>query len=69
MLRAAGSVPARTSSCLRVASMSSFKQFLAENKLWWITPIVIVAALVAYVLITGSGGEGAGDSPFEYDQY
>ena len=49
--------------------MSSFKQFLAENKLWWITPIVIVAALVAYVLITGSGGEGAGDSPFEYDQY
>lgn len=47
--------------------MSSFKQFLAENKLWWITPIVIVAALVAYVLLTDPSG--AGDNPFHYDQY
>ncbi len=48
--------------------MTSFRQFLAENKLWWITPIVVVAAFVIYVLVTSDAG-GAGDSPFEYDQY
>jgi len=51
--------------------MSSFKQFLAENKLWWILPIVIVLALVGWMLLSdppGSGKPGE-DSPFLYDSY
>jgi len=48
--------------------MSSFRQFLVENKLWWILPIVIVLALVGYLLIFG-GADGAADSPFNYDMY
>ena len=47
--------------------MTTFKQFLTENRAWWITPIVIVAALVAYVLLAGPGGTA--DSAFVYDQY
>ena len=49
--------------------MASFRQFLAENKLWWVTPIVLVAALVVYVLIFDGVPEGEGDSPFIYDEY
>jgi len=52
----------------RVATMTSFRQFLVENKLWWILPIVIVLALVGYLLIFG-GPDGAADSPFNYDMY
>ena len=48
--------------------MTSFRQFLVENKLWWILPIVIVLALVGYLLIFG-GPDGAADSPFNYDMY
>ena len=47
--------------------MSSFRQFLGENKLWWILPIVIVLGLVGYLIFTNSGS-GA-DSPFNYDMY
>jgi Family of unknown function (DUF5989) len=50
--------------------MSSFKQFLAENKLWWIVPIVIVLGLVAWMLFGGGGaGKAGADSPFVYDSY
>ncbi|HZL99990.1 MAG TPA: DUF5989 family protein [Planctomycetota bacterium] len=52
--------------------MSSFRQFLVENKFWWITPIVIVLILVGWLLFqTGGpgGGEATGDSPFIYDAY
>jgi hypothetical protein len=49
--------------------MSSFRQFLVENKFWWITPIVIVLILVGWLLFqTGQGGS-ASDSPFIYDAY
>ncbi len=47
--------------------MSTFRQFLAENKLWWILPIVIVLCLVGYLLFFG--GADASDSPFAYDLY
>jgi uncharacterized membrane protein YgdD (TMEM256/DUF423 family) len=50
--------------------MSSFREFLAENKFWWITPIVIVLLLVGWLLIkTGGHEETGGDSPFVYDAY
>jgi hypothetical protein len=50
--------------------MSSFKQFLAENKLWWIVPIVIVLGLVGWMLFAGQGDATSGaDSPFLYDSY
>ena len=50
--------------------MSSFRAFLAENKFWWITPIVIVLLLVGWLLFM-SGGQKAqdGGSPFIYDAY
>jgi hypothetical protein len=47
--------------------MSSFRQFLVENKLWWILPIVIVLCLVGYLLFFG--GDPTADSPFNYDMY
>jgi len=49
--------------------MSSFRQFLGENKLWWITPIVIVLILVGWLLFQTSHGEDSGASPFVYDAY
>jgi len=50
--------------------MSSFRQFLVENKFWWITPIVIVLLLVGWLLFQTSRGEATGgDSPFVYDAY
>jgi len=50
--------------------MSSFKQFLGENKLWWIIPIVIVLGLVAWMLFSEPEGAKPGaDSPFLYDSY
>ena len=50
--------------------MSSFRQFLAENKTWWILPILIVFAIVGYVLISDQpAGIQGQDSPFTYDEY
>ena len=49
--------------------MSSFRQFLVENKLWWITPIVIVLILVGWLLIQTGRGGSSGDNPFVYDAY
>lgn len=46
--------------------MNAFLRFLGENKIWWIAPIVIVLALVAYVVWTG-GDQGG--TPFSYDHY
>lgn len=50
--------------------MSSFLKFLGENKVWWITPIVIVLGLVAYLLYAEQSSGAAGeDAPFVYDLY
>jgi hypothetical protein len=47
--------------------MSSFIEFLAENKAWWITPIVLVLGLVAYLLIFNTAPDGAMDDGFVYE--
>ena len=49
--------------------MSSFRQFLVENKFWWITPIVIVLLLVGWLLFQSGRGESTSESPFIYDAY
>ena len=49
--------------------MSSFRQFLGENKLWWILPIVIVLALVGWMVVNQPGQDAEPDSPFAYDVY
>ena len=50
--------------------MNGFLQFLDENKAWWITPIVIVMGLVAYLVFFADppSSDSADDaSPFVYD--
>jgi hypothetical protein len=47
--------------------MSPFRQFLAENKIWWILPIVIVLLVVGFVLATS--GDSGDSSPFVYDVF
>lgn len=51
-------------------AMNGFLQFLDENKAWWITPIVIVLGLVAYLVFFADGpGSEAPEAaqPFVYD--
>ncbi|MFT7465040.1 MAG: hypothetical protein ACI9EF_003402 [Pseudohongiellaceae bacterium] len=49
--------------------MNPFLKFLSENKVWWITPIVVVLGLVGWLVL--SDGANDGDSgtadPFIYD--
>ena len=40
-----------------------FGSLLWERKAWWITPIVVLAALFVYLVLSA---EGSGDSPFVY---
>jgi hypothetical protein len=50
--------------------MQSFLRFLAENKVWWITPLVLVLVLVAVLLVQGHGdGAPPEQEPFVYDLY
>lgn len=43
--------------------MGEFWKFLMENKVWWITPIlVIMVGLVTLILLT----DGEGIAPFVY---
>lgn len=53
----------------RDATMGELRKFLAENKVWWITPIVIVLLFVGFMFyLVGTGsGELEDDSPFVYD--
>jgi hypothetical protein len=39
-----------------------FLQFMAENKAWWLTPILIVFALLGVLLVLGATGV----APFIY---
>ena len=51
------------------SALNPFLKFLSENKAWWITPIVIVLGLVAW-LILSEGSQASGPSnadPFIYD--
>jgi hypothetical protein len=36
--------------------VSEFVGFLAENKLWWMTPILVVLLLVGVLLVLGTTG-------------
>jgi hypothetical protein len=49
----------------------SVRQFLIDNKWWWIVPVLLVVALVGFIVWRNMhGGSGAGaDSPFQYDLY
>jgi hypothetical protein len=50
--------------------MSSFRKLLVENAWWWITPIVIVIALVGFIVWRSHAGDGArNEATFQYDAY
>ncbi|HEB51757.1 MAG TPA: hypothetical protein ENI87_00740 [bacterium] len=44
--------------------VAEFVAFMAENKMWWLTPILIVFGLLAVLLIVGTVAPGA--VPFLY---
>jgi hypothetical protein len=42
-----------------------FMEFLGENKIWWITPTVLILLLVVgFIIMTAVSGEGV--APFIY---
>ena len=48
----------------------SVRQFLIDNKWWWIVPVLLVVALVGFIVWRNMHGSGVeGDSPFQYDLY
>lgn len=50
--------------------MSSSESFLAQNKLWWILPLVLVGAMVVWLLSTDEGAPPPvvdSDENFQYD--
>jgi hypothetical protein len=50
--------------------MSSLRKLLAENAWWWITPIVIVIALVGFIVWRSHSGEPErNEATFQYDAY
>ncbi|MCA8951403.1 MAG: hypothetical protein KDE27_17985 [Planctomycetes bacterium] len=42
--------------------VSEFVQFMSENKVWWLTPILIVFGLLGILLVLGATGV----APFIY---
>ncbi|MEC7723976.1 MAG: DUF5989 family protein [Planctomycetota bacterium] len=42
--------------------VSEFVMFMAENKMWWLTPILIVFGLLGVLLVLGATGV----APFIY---
>jgi hypothetical protein len=61
----------RRDAFLRGPTMGELRKFLGENKVWWITPIVIVFLFVSYMtFLAATSGDGIeDDSPFVYDVY
>ncbi|GAB4135992.1 MAG: hypothetical protein Fur0037_00160 [Planctomycetota bacterium] len=55
----------RTDDFLKSASgkdrglIGEFRAFMAENKAWWMAPILVVLGLVAVLLILGATPAGA----------
>jgi len=49
----------------------SFRQFLVDNKWWWIVPVLLVVGLVGFIVWRNLNGDPAVDesSPFQYDLY
>jgi hypothetical protein len=45
--------------------LSEFLTFLKENKIWWITPVVLILILVVgFIIMTAMSDEGV--APFVY---
>ena len=49
--------------------MNAFLKFLGENKIWWITPLVLVLALVAFLYFSDTSSGPQTDEGFQYDMY
>jgi hypothetical protein len=49
----------------RQGPMAEFLSFVLHNKKWWLTPIIIVLALVAVLVVLG----GTGMAPFIYSLF
>jgi hypothetical protein len=49
--------------------MAAFMKFLGENKIWWITPLVLVFALVAFLYLSDTSSGPQTDEGFQYDMY
>ena len=49
----------------------SVRQFLIDNKWWWIVPVLLVVGLVGFIVWRNlNGGPGVDESsPFQYDLY
>jgi hypothetical protein len=49
--------------------MNGFMQFLRDNKVWWITPLLLVLTLVAYLVLVDQSSQTVADEGFQYDMY
>jgi hypothetical protein len=49
----------------RRGPMAEFLSFVLHNKKWWLTPIIIVLAIVAVLVVLG----GTGMAPFIYSLF
>jgi len=49
--------------------MNDFLSFLGENKIWWITPLVLVLGLVAFLYFSDAASGPQADEGFQYDMY
>ena len=45
--------------------ISEFVMFMAENKMWWMTPILVVFGLLSVLLVLGATGV----APFIYSLF
>ena len=45
--------------------LAEFMSFVLHNKKWWLTPIIVVLALVAVLVVLG----GSGVAPFIYSLF
>jgi Family of unknown function (DUF5989) len=49
----------------RRGPVAEFLSFVLHNKKWWLTPIIVVLALVAVLVVLG----GSGVAPFIYSLF
>ncbi len=49
--------------------MNGFLKFLGENKAWRLTPLLLVLALVALLVLSEGSEPPKSDDGFQYDMY